>query len=357
MRSGTSKTNNDVVIIPLTCFVDGRGSLTPIERKVLPFDMARVYFVHGVGEETTRGDHGHYRTNQVLIAVEGDVTINCYDGITWCKYTLNTSEKGLYVPAGIWATNHHSKGSVMCVLADRPYNIRDYIENRTIFKRWKRHQPFFGMFESFGEVEVDDTLENSEWLDYQLGELDYIGDEPDQELKSFLSDGMVVVDFGGSLGHSYLKIANSGQFDNLEYHIIETSIMVDAGHRLFPDYQRLFFHEQVPNLPLVDVVYSRTALQYVEDWRGALERLANLGAKYIVLSDTQVGNNQTFVGIQNWYGHFIPNWFFNIDELTDAVPGYDIFTVSKGMSVNMSNYPKEQRLTHACNLTFRRKES
>ena len=349
------KTNDDVAVIPLVCFVDGHGSLTPVELKVIPFDIARIHFEHNMEEDTVRGNHGHYRTNQVLVAVEGSITIECYDGATRRSHVLDSSEKGLYVPAGIWTTNHHNKGSVMCELADQPYNLRDCIEDRSIFKRWKRRQPFFGVFDSFSELE-NDSLENPEWLDYQLGELASI-DGVGPELLSVLSSGMVVVDFGGSLGHSYLKLVSGSRFNDLVYHVVETPTMVEAGRKLFPDHERLSFHEEIPDLPLVDVVYSRAALQYVEDWRGVLERLASLGAEHIVLSDTQAGNGPTFAGIQNWYGYFVPNWFLNIEELIDAIPGYEVYTVSKGMSVNMTNYRSEQRLTHACNIVLRRQKS
>lgn len=357
MKSGEPKTNNDLVIIPLTCFVDGRGSLTPVERKMLSFDISRVYFVHGVDHDTIRGDHGHYRTNQVFIAVEGKIVVECYDGHVKRKFALSTSENGLFVPAGIWTTNHHSKGSVMCVLADRPYNERDYIEDRSIFKRWKRCQPFFGTFKSFGDVEKNDSLDNNDWLDYQLEELEGITDDADEELINVLSDSMVILDFGGSLGHSYFKVLNSTHFDSLEYHVVETQMMVDAGRKVFSAHPRLLFHDHIPRLPVVDIVYSRTALQYVDNWRDVLKRLVSLDAEYIILSDTQAGNIKTFVGIQNWYGHLVPNWFFSIKELLEAIPGYDLTMLTPGMPINMTNYRKEQRLTHACNLVLKRRKS
>ena len=361
VKSGIPKTNDDVAVIPLPCFVDDRGSLTPIERDAIPFDIARIYFVHGIAGKTVRGNHGHYRTNQVLIAIEGIITIECYDGCTRRTYTLDGSGRGLYVPAGIWTTNHHSSNSVMCVLADRPYNVQDCIEQRSIFKRWKRCQPFSGSFKSFDEMEVD-TLENSDWLDYQLEELDNIGKsgcDIDWGLRNVLSNGMVVLDFGGSLGHSYFKnieTACSLTSRYIKYHVVETPMMVDAGNKAHTR-PNLTFHKHIPKLPVVDVVYSRTALQYVKDWRGVLGRLANLGAKYMVLSDTQAGKIETFAGVQNWYGHFVRNWFFNIDELIDAIPGYAVQMTSPGMEVNMTNYRKEQRLTHACNLVLRRQGS
>jgi len=324
---------------------------------MLPIDVTRVYFVHDIDNDTVRGDHGHYRTNQILIAVEGTIVISCYDGISRREFILDSSEKALYVPAGIWTTNSHNKGSVMCVLADRPYNVRDYIEDRGVFKRWKRRQPFFGVFDSFGDLDVKDMLENEEFLDYQLSELAEIG-EPDPILADVVSDSVTVVDFGGSLGHSYAKFAH---IKDLEYHVIETKSIVNAANKLFAGHDSLFFHDSIPDpsgpIQLVDIVYSRTSLQYVEDWRGVLERLAKFEPEYMILSDMQAGKIPTFVGIQNWYGHFIPNWFFNVDELIDAIPGYDLDKFSTGMAVNMSNYKKENRLSHACNLTLKRHRS
>jgi len=362
MKSGTPKTNNDVSIIPLSCFTDDRGGLTPIERAELPFDIQRVYFVHSVDNDTIRGNHAHYRTNQVFIAVEGRIVIECYDGHSKKEFILGSSAfgaTGLYVPEGIWTKNTHSAGSVMCVLADGPYNARDYIERYDIFRRWKGRQPFFGLFDSFGDSGEYDTLDNKEWLEYQLSELENItADGADPALVDALSDSAVVLDFGGSLGHSYFRAIESTQFDNVEYHVVETGTIVGAGLKLvanLPDYQRLFFHDRIPDPNLhIDIVYSRSALQYVSDWRGALKQLVDLGAETIILSDIQTGKISTFVGIQNWYGYFVPNWFFNIDELLDAMPGYNVQKTSPGMAVNMSNYPNKRRLTNACNLILKK---
>lgn len=369
MRSGGPKTNSDLELIPLTCFVDGRGSLTPLERAALPFDVARVYFVHGMEQSTTRGNHAHYRTNQVFLTVEGKVVIECYDGRERRKFALDTSESALCVPAGIWTTNHHGEGSVLCVLADRPYDERDYIEDRKIFKRWKRCQPFFGTFYAFTDCLTwlghTGSLANTDWLEYQIEELllDWSTDDADPELVNTIDavggpdkQPVVVVDFGGSLGHSYFKFWHSTLADNVKYHVVETSVMVDAGKKIFPKHGSLHFHRQIPNVN-ANIVYSRTSLQYVSDWRGVLERLAALGAEYMILSHTQAGKIETFVGVQNWYGHFVPNWFFNIDELLAAIPDYELLALTPGMAVNMTNYQPHQRLTHACNLTLKRRAS
>ena len=123
---------------------------------------------------------------------------------------------------------------------------------------------------------------------------------------------------------------------------------------MFGDCNKLFFHDSIPDIP-IDVVYSRTSLQYISDWRLVLKQLASLGAKYMVLSDTQTGRIPTFVGIQNWYGHFVPNWFFNLDEFLNAIPESDLTMLTVGMDVNMTNYKEEQRLTNACNIILKRR--
>jgi len=357
MKNGAHQISEGVVELELDCFTDKRGSLTPIECADLPIDVVRIYFIHDIAEDISRGNHAHYRTNQILIAVQGKITIVCSDNEGKREYHLSSPKRGLVVPAGVWTTNYHSKGSVMCVLADSVYDERDYIDDRTVFKRWKRCQPFHGCFSSFEELADVDSLENDEWLNYQLAELDKISCEPDPQLLAVVEDGMRILDFGGSLGHCYHRLVNTGKFNSIEYHVVETPLVVDAGNRLFASDSKLFFHDELPDLQVVDIVYSRTALQYVSDWRGVLDRLASYGAEYLVLSDTQAGNIPTFVGMQNWYGHFVPNWFFNLDELVAEVPGYDLESVAKGMPVNMSNYHKAKRLHHACHLKFKRRES
>ena len=122
------------------------------------------------------------------------------------------------------------------------------------------------------------------------------------------------------------------------------------------------------NLPILpnsylNLIYSSSAIQYVEDWRGILESLAAYGAKYLLLSDVFAGDIPGFVTLQNYYGSRIPHWFINLDELVSvaAENGYELMmkTVSTSRRLGaddilpMNNFPPEYRLDYSLHLLLR----
>ena len=53
------------------------GHLTPIEGgRDIPFQIKRIYYLTRVPENTIRGFHAHKKLEQVLICMNGEVTIS-----------------------------------------------------------------------------------------------------------------------------------------------------------------------------------------------------------------------------------------------------------------------------------------
>ena len=68
-------------LIKLPSLDDQRGNLTFIEGLTnVPFDIKRVYYLHGIPADAERGGHAHKQLNQFLIAVSGSFDINLTDG-------------------------------------------------------------------------------------------------------------------------------------------------------------------------------------------------------------------------------------------------------------------------------------
>tara|TARA_R100000231_G_scaffold51750_1_gene43602 strand:+ start:57 stop:482 length:426 start_codon:yes stop_codon:yes gene_type:complete len=124
-------TLDDVKLFNLRNFIEPDGNLVPIESKHdIPFDIKRIFYVHGVKNQDDRGKHSHHKTKQVLICLNGEVKVTCDDGKNKKIYTLSNPTQALYIPEMIWdEQTYKSEDSVLLVLANTHYDINDYIED------------------------------------------------------------------------------------------------------------------------------------------------------------------------------------------------------------------------------------
>lgn len=114
-------------LVQVPSFADHRGSLHVLEN-VVPFDIKRVYFIHGV-PGFDRGGHRHKISSQALICVQGQCTIYNNNGVKEDTFTLDSSEKCLIVNPEDWhIMKDFSDDAVLLVLANTPYDINDYID-------------------------------------------------------------------------------------------------------------------------------------------------------------------------------------------------------------------------------------
>ena len=92
-------TINDVKVFDLNPYIDSEGSLVPIESNFdIPFKIERIFYVYGVHDQVDRGEHSHYKTEQVLICLNGSVKVLCDDGKNKKEWLLNDPTKALYIP-------------------------------------------------------------------------------------------------------------------------------------------------------------------------------------------------------------------------------------------------------------------
>ena len=133
-------TIENVNFFNLKTMVEPDGNLVPIESNIdVPFSIERVFYVYGGKDQNDRGKHSHYKTEQVLICLNGKLEVLCDDGDCKKKYLLESPQQALYIPPMIWDEQSYlSDNTVMLVLCNTNYDINDYIENYDEFKKLRK---------------------------------------------------------------------------------------------------------------------------------------------------------------------------------------------------------------------------
>ena len=114
------------------------GSLSFFEgERDIPFPIKRIYYIHGVQENTVRGAHAHKELKQLLFCPYGSVKILLDNGKEKSEVILDNPSKGLIITPCIWRDMVWLvKNSVLCVAASDYYNEDDYIRNYSEFITW-----------------------------------------------------------------------------------------------------------------------------------------------------------------------------------------------------------------------------
>lgn len=110
--------------IKIPAHVDARGKLSVID-KLLPFDVKRIFFIYDVSEE--RGGHRHHQCQMAMVALNGEVSINCDNGKNKETHVLSSPNEALIVLPEDWHTMTFSPGAILVVLASNHYDKADYI--------------------------------------------------------------------------------------------------------------------------------------------------------------------------------------------------------------------------------------
>ena len=91
-------TLSNVKLLELETFIDPEGSLVSIESGLsIPFKIKRVFYVFEVHDQKDRGEHSHYKTEQVLICLNGKVKVLCDDGKNRKEWVLDKPNQALYI--------------------------------------------------------------------------------------------------------------------------------------------------------------------------------------------------------------------------------------------------------------------
>ncbi len=107
------------------------GNLNAIEgNEDVPFEIKRIYYITQVPAGVTRGFHSHRKLEQVLLCVNGSVSIRIRTPFEEEIVSLDDPSKGLYIGHMVWREMFDfTPGSVLLVLASEHYTEADYIRN------------------------------------------------------------------------------------------------------------------------------------------------------------------------------------------------------------------------------------
>ena len=115
-------------LIELPTISDSRGQLTVFD-EMLPFKVARVYWIQGVAGET-RGGHRHKVTRQALIAIVGKIFVSMNDGVGQDTICLDSPSKCLLIEPTDWHEMKFDSGSILLVISSHGYDHEDYINEK-----------------------------------------------------------------------------------------------------------------------------------------------------------------------------------------------------------------------------------
>ena len=103
----------------------------------IPFPIKRIYYIHGVPENTERGAHAHKELKQLLFCPYGSVKILLDNGKEKSEVLLDNPSIGLIITPCIWRDMIWLvEKSVLCVAASDYYNEDDYIRDYSEFITW-----------------------------------------------------------------------------------------------------------------------------------------------------------------------------------------------------------------------------
>ncbi|WP_338554872.1 FdtA/QdtA family cupin domain-containing protein [Paenibacillus sp. KS-LC4] len=123
-------------LVEISVLGDERGLLTVIEENnTVPFDIKRVFYIHGTQEGVRRGFHGHHKTRQALVVVAGSCKVFLDNLTRQTDILLDSPQKILILEPNDWHEMYDfSTDCVLLVLASHLYDPEDYIRDYQLFK-------------------------------------------------------------------------------------------------------------------------------------------------------------------------------------------------------------------------------
>jgi acetyltransferase-like isoleucine patch superfamily enzyme/dTDP-4-dehydrorhamnose 3,5-epimerase-like enzyme len=125
------KSIKGVDVIKLNKISDMRGDLLAVDlQKQIPFSVNRIFTVMNVPSHHIRGEHAHLKCHQLIICLQGSVTVAADNGNDRCEWVLNHPENGLHIHPMTWASQYrYTPDAVLFVFASHSYDSADYIRD------------------------------------------------------------------------------------------------------------------------------------------------------------------------------------------------------------------------------------
>lgn len=166
-----------------------------------------------------------------------------------------------------------------------------------------------------------------------------------------------VLDFGGGIGPGFIQLtASLPDPRGVSYLVVDLEQTVAAARPVFAGDERISFATELPDAKeRFDIVYANSVLQYVEDYRAMIERLAAYRAPYLLLGQLAVGEFETFATQQvNVPGQILPYWFLGKAEVVDilSAAGYSLVSEALMGAAYESDLPASHRAEQMRNMLF-----
>lgn len=120
-----------VDFVKLVKATDLRGDLLAVEvEKHVPFPVRRIFYVMNVPSHHVRGEHAHHQCHQLLVCLQGAVTVTADNGREREEWKLDRPEIGIHLHPLTWAAQwKHTDNAVLAVFASHSYDPADYIRD------------------------------------------------------------------------------------------------------------------------------------------------------------------------------------------------------------------------------------
>tara|TARA_B100001559_G_C16432390_1_gene590391 strand:- start:659 stop:1072 length:414 start_codon:yes stop_codon:yes gene_type:complete len=125
-----NSTLHDIQFFDLQVISDHRGEMFILQQNdQVKFQFVRTFVVKGK-KDILRGHHSHKQCNQLMIVLNGKLEVVCKDGSDEISFMLESSDKALLLPPGIWSHQvPREDNTIFGVWCDRPYEEEDYIRD------------------------------------------------------------------------------------------------------------------------------------------------------------------------------------------------------------------------------------
>jgi UDP-2-acetamido-3-amino-2,3-dideoxy-glucuronate N-acetyltransferase len=108
---------------------ESRGSLTPFSFARLPVPPRHAFIVRSVPAGTTRGRHALKNTQQLLICLAGQVSVELREAARSETVVLDRPAIGLFIAEQLWAAQTYlTAETILLVLASAPYDPDNYVD-------------------------------------------------------------------------------------------------------------------------------------------------------------------------------------------------------------------------------------
>lgn len=107
------------------------------EKKDVPFELKRIYYISKVPEGTKRGFHAHKQLKQFLFCPYGSILLILDDGVHREEIELSDPSVGVLIDKPTWREMIWlQRNSVLCVAASEYYTKEDYIRDYSEFLKY-----------------------------------------------------------------------------------------------------------------------------------------------------------------------------------------------------------------------------